>query len=64
MIRRMAGERVLIGDSIEVEIHEVKGREVQLAIYAPSTIRINRPSKEMDRVDRDYWATRNMEHPE
>ena len=35
VIRRRAGEAVMIGDGIEVEVIEVSGSRVKLGIHAP-----------------------------
>ena len=42
MLTRRIGERVLIGDDIEVTVLEVKGDSVRLGIQAPRETRIQR----------------------
>ncbi len=42
VLTRRIGERVLIGDDIEVTVLEVKGDSVRIGIQAPRETRINR----------------------
>jgi carbon storage regulator len=42
VIRRRAGESVLIGDDVEVEILEVSGAQVKIGISAPREVLILR----------------------
>ena len=41
-MRRRAGEKVLIGDQIEIEVLEIVGTRVKLGIVAPESIPIIR----------------------
>lgn len=41
-ISRMVGQRMLIGDGIEVEVRAVKGRVVRLVVRAPKDVRLLR----------------------
>ncbi len=42
VMRRRAGERFLIGESIEIEVLEVSGSRVKLGIVAPASVPILR----------------------
>ena len=42
VIRRRAGEVLLIGDNVEVEILEIGGSQVKLGIRAPKSISVLR----------------------
>lgn len=41
-LSRRIGERILVGDGIEVEVRAVKGRVVRLVIIAPKDVRVLR----------------------
>lgn len=42
IIKRVAGQRIMIGGDIIVTVTEVIGRHVRLAIQAPRNIRVDR----------------------
>jgi carbon storage regulator len=42
VLRRKVGERIMIGDSIEVTILRVRGGKVRLGFTAPASIRVDR----------------------
>lgn len=42
VIRRRAGESLLVGDSVEIEILEIAGGQVKLGIRAPKEVAILR----------------------
>ena len=42
VLSRRAGEAILIGDSIEILVTEIRGQQVRLAISAPAELRILR----------------------
>jgi len=42
VLRRKVGERIMIGDSIEVTILKVQGGKVRLGFIAPRNVRVNR----------------------
>jgi carbon storage regulator len=42
VLRRKVGERIMIGDSIEVTILRVQGGKVRLGFTAPRNVRVNR----------------------
>ncbi len=42
VLSRRVGEKILIGDDIEVAVAEVRGNVVRLAIAAPPEVRIDR----------------------
>ncbi len=51
MLSRKPGERVLLGDGIELTVVEVKGNRVRLGITAPDVVPVRR--QEVDqRIDR------------
>ncbi len=51
MLSRKPGERVLLGDGIELTVVEVKGNRVRLGITAPDVVPVRR--QEFDqRIDR------------
>lgn len=45
VLTRRIGEKIIIGDNIEVHIHKVEanGMQVRIGITAPSNVRIMRP---------------------
>lgn len=45
VLHRTAGERILIGNDIEIHIVSAKGSSVQLAIKAPPEFRVAREDK-------------------
>jgi len=42
VLRRKVGERIIIGDSIEVTVLRVRGGKVQLGFTAPASVRVMR----------------------
>jgi carbon storage regulator len=42
VLRRKVGERIMIGDSIEVVILRVRGGKVRLGFSAPPSVRVDR----------------------
>lgn len=42
VLSRKKGQTVMIGEGIEIEVVEVRGRRVRLAIRAPKTVPIHR----------------------
>lgn len=42
VLSRRSGERIIIGDSIEVTVIEVRGERVKLGFKAPSDVTIQR----------------------
>jgi carbon storage regulator len=42
VLRRKVGERIMIGDSIEVVILRVRGGKVRLGFSAPASVRVDR----------------------
>ena len=49
VVRRRAGESILIGEEIEVEILEISNNRVKLGIKAPKAIGVLRKEVEMTR---------------
>jgi|TARA_Y100000310_G_scaffold315793_1_gene366758 carbon storage regulator len=49
-LKRKAGEAIVIGDNIRIEIIEVQGSRVKIAITAPKDVRIDR---EEVRINKD-----------
>lgn len=43
VLTRMIGQKLLIGDDIEVCVVEIKGNQVRLGVAAPKHVRIMRP---------------------
>jgi carbon storage regulator len=52
VLRRKVGERIIIGDSIEVTILKVQGGKVRLGFTAPRNVRVNR-KEAVGRENRD-----------
>lgn len=42
VLSRKLGEKIIIGDNIEITISEIKGDQVKIAINAPKNIKIHR----------------------
>ena len=42
VLRRKVGERIVIGDSIEVTVLRVRGGKVRLGFTAPASVRVDR----------------------
>jgi carbon storage regulator len=42
VLRRRVGERIMIGDSIEVVVLRVRGGKVRLGFSAPASVRVDR----------------------
>lgn len=59
VIRRRAGESVLIGDGIEVEVLEVAGNQVKIGISAPRDILILRNEVRLT-AEQNELAARSM----
>lgn len=58
--KRKLGERILIGDGIEIVVQEITGKQVKLCVKAVG-LKIDRPSKDQDAVDREAWFKRKTE---
>lgn len=57
VIRRRIGEKLLIGDDIELEIIEASGGRVRLGIQAPRHIPVLRGEVRMTRMENSQAAT-------
>lgn len=42
VLTRKVGERIVIGDSVELTVLEVKGRRVRLGVVAPREVPVHR----------------------
>ena len=42
ILSRKVGEKIIIGDSIEVVVSEIKGGQVRIGISAPKSIAVDR----------------------
>ena len=42
ILARKSGERIMIGDQVELSVVEVKGDQVKLGIKAPKTVKVYR----------------------
>lgn len=42
VLSRMKGERIIIGDDIEVVVVEIRGDRVRLGVEAPKEVPVNR----------------------
>jgi len=42
VLTRRLGQKILIGDNVEVVLLEVRGNQVRLGIVAPTSVRVNR----------------------
>lgn len=51
VIRRKAGESVLIGDHIEIQVTEIAGNRVKLGITAPKEVLVLRKEVELTREE-------------
>jgi carbon storage regulator len=49
VIRRRAGERLIIGDDVEIEILEARPNNVKLGIIAPESVPIVRKEAQLTR---------------
>ena len=56
VLSRKPGERVLLGDGIELTVVEVKGNRVRLGITAPDVVPVRRQEvdQRIDRVKEEY----------
>jgi carbon storage regulator len=61
VIRRRAGEAIMIGDGIEVEILEVGAGRVKLGVSAPKNVRVLRKEVEQTRQENVAAATSDAE---
>ena len=50
ILRRRAGESLLIGDDVQIEILEVSGSTVKIGIQAPKTVSILRKELHLTRA--------------
>jgi carbon storage regulator CsrA len=48
VLRRKVGERIMIGDSIEVVVLRVRGGKVRLGFVAPQSVRVDRQEARND----------------
>jgi carbon storage regulator len=60
VIRRRAGESLLIGEEVEIEILEVCGTRVKIGIVAPDAILIQRKETQITR-DENLTAVRSVQ---
>jgi carbon storage regulator len=59
VLRRKVGERIIIGDSIEVTILRVRGGKVRLGFTAPQSVRVDRAEAQRgDRANADNEVDR------
>ncbi|MGB6976364.1 MAG: carbon storage regulator CsrA [Gammaproteobacteria bacterium] len=42
VITRRAGQKLIIGDTIKIEVLGMKGRQIRLGITAPKDVRVDR----------------------
>jgi carbon storage regulator len=61
VIRRRAGERLLIGDSIEIEVLEISPTRVKLGIVAPDSCTVMRKEVQITRNE-NLNASRSFGH--
>lgn len=54
LLTRKVGEKILIGDDIEVMVTEVKGGQVKIGVKAPPNISVDRPEVRERRLRGDY----------
>ena len=59
-MRRRAGESIMIGEGIEIEVLEVTGTRVKLGIVAPDSVIIMRKEIQITR-DENLSAARSLE---
>ena len=59
VIRRRAGESLLIGEAIEIEVLEIFGTRVKLGIVAPDSVVIQRKEIKITR-DENITAARSV----
>ena len=50
ILRRRAGESLLIGDNVEIEILDINGSSVKIGIQAPKTVSILRKELQLTRA--------------
>ena len=60
VMRRRAGESIMIGEGIEIEVLEVTGTRVKLGIVAPDSVIIMRKEIQITR-DENLSAARSLE---
>lgn len=60
VIRRRAGENLLVGDDVEVEVLGIEGGQVRLGIRAPRTVVILRKEVAMARAMNQNAARTNL----
>jgi carbon storage regulator len=58
-MRRRAGETLLVGASVEIEILEISGTRVKLGILAPDSVLIQRKETQLTR-DENIIAARSV----
>jgi carbon storage regulator len=59
VLRRKVGERIIIGDSIEVTILRVRGGKVRLGFTAPQSVRVDHAEAlRVDQANADNEAER------
>jgi carbon storage regulator len=59
VIRRRAGESLLVGAGVEIEILEISGTRVKLGIVAPDSVLIQRKETQLTR-DENIVAARSV----
>lgn len=52
ILTRRVGEKIIIGDNIEVQVVGVRGNQVRLGIHAPQNIKVNR-SEVLERIKQE-----------
>lgn len=57
---RRLGEKILVGDGIEILITKIRMNQVVVCVKAPG-LEIRRPTKEQDALDREEWFRRRTE---
>ena len=60
VMRRRAGESLLIGEAVEIEVLEISGTRVKLGIVAPESVLIQRKEIKITR-DENITAARSVE---
>ncbi|MEN6390753.1 MAG: carbon storage regulator CsrA [Syntrophomonas sp.] len=61
ILNRKKGERVIIGDNIEITVIDVQGESVKLGISAPRSVSVYRKEIYDDIVRSNRQAVENME---
>ena len=59
ILTRRIGEKIIIGDSVTVEVLDVKGKQVRIGIEAPKQIEVHREEVYLDNEQRKRLAANN-----